>query len=288
MGCETNFDSIRALEKQIQEGEGDIIELKRARNALLNVSAHIPPEILGDIFAWCLVRGEGHSVHSWRFGGLQKGSYNFLLVCHHWFEVAFRTPELWSFWGSTLQDWKKRYHRSGATPLDLVLDGDESDPGALFDESLRCAVKSRVMQGTIRQVHLSSSDSDTLISIISSLTPTDEGCQNDNIESIICQNEGFEVVGISDLLARSRLSRLHVLDLYGNFWIPSWDCLPSRTTSLTSLLLEVSTSPPSPTITTSRLFSILTSNPNLRELLLSDAALPDDSNGSTLKVQLPN
>ena len=190
MGREINIDTIRTLEKAIEEGKGDIIMLKHARNSLLNISAHVPPEILGDIFAWCLVRGEGCSVYSRRFAGLRKGSYNFLLVCHHWFEVASNTPELWSFWGNTLQDWKKRHHRSGATPLDLVLYGDESDSGALFDESLRDAVKSHVMQNTIRQVHLLSSSDDALTPIISSLTPSDQGCQNDNIESITCQNEG--------------------------------------------------------------------------------------------------
>jgi len=97
MGPETNFALIRALEKQIEEGNGDIIRLKRDRNLLLNIYMHVPPEILGYVFTQNLVRDQP-------FDGLQKGSYNFLLVCHHWFEVASSTPELWSFWGNTLQD----------------------------------------------------------------------------------------------------------------------------------------------------------------------------------------
>ena len=154
MGREADVHLIGALEKQIEEGSGDIIKLKRTRNSVLNISTRVPPEILGYIFAWSLARNAG-------FDRLRKGSYNFLLVCHHWFEIASRTPELWVFWGNTLGDWKKRYHRSGAAPLDLVLDEDrldrdEWDINVIFDGPLQDAVRDHVMQDTIRQVHLRS------------------------------------------------------------------------------------------------------------------------------------
>ena len=283
MGLETNIDSIRALETQIKEGEGDVIMLKRARNSLLNISTRVPPEIIGYIFDWSLVRDP-----SFHFDGLRKGSYNFLLVCHHWFEIASRTPELWSFWGSTLQDWKKRHHRSGATPLDLVLDGGESDPDVPFDESLQNAVKSRVMQDTIRQVHLRSCYPDTLTSIISSLTPDGEGGQNENIESIVWENEVDPTVDISNFFARSRLSRLRCLRLYSELWFSSWDRLVPQTTHLTALSLGLSMPQSLPTPTAAQLFAILTANPNLRNLTLADAALPNDADVSTFKVQLRN
>jgi len=80
MGPEDNLDLIQALEIQIEEGNGDTIQLKRDRNSLLNISTRVPPEILGYIFAQNLVRTQP-------FDRLWKGSYNFLLVCHHWFEV---------------------------------------------------------------------------------------------------------------------------------------------------------------------------------------------------------
>jgi len=38
---------LRVLERRIEEGKGDIIKIKRARNSLLNIPMRIPPEILG-------------------------------------------------------------------------------------------------------------------------------------------------------------------------------------------------------------------------------------------------
>ena len=284
------MNSIRALEMQIQEGKGDVIKLKRFRNSLLNISARLPPEILGDIFAWCLVREIDRSLDSpSHFDGLQKGSYNFLLVCHHWFEVASCTPELWSFWGSTLQEWEKHHHRwAGTAPLDLVLDGGKCDPHVPFDGPLQDAVRIGVMRDTIRQVHLVSDDRTTLASIISSLVPDDKSAQNENIESIVWRKRGFFPLDISTFFARSHLSKLRFLQLSGNFRISSWDRLASRTTLLTTLSLEITESLPLPvpTPTTSQLLSILSSNPNLRELRLENEALPVDTDGSTLQVSL--
>ena len=79
MGPEINIDFVLALEKQIGECLGDAIQLKRARN-LLNISTHVPPELLGQVFRWNVILGA--------FDGLRKGSYNFFLVYHHWLEIA--------------------------------------------------------------------------------------------------------------------------------------------------------------------------------------------------------
>ena len=279
MGRETNTDLIKVLEKQIEEGKGNAIKLKRDRNSLLNISKIAIPEILGYIFVWCLVQ-EANPPYCCGFDGLPDYSHNFVLVCRHWFEVASRTPEVWSFWGNTLQDWKKCHHRSRATPLDLVLNGDECDPGVHFDKSLQYAVKSRAVQDTIRQVHLRSKNGDTLSSIISALTPDDEGCQGGNIESIIWLNRGTTLVDASNFFARTHLSKLRCLNVSGGFWISSWEGLVSRTTLLTTLSLGVDGSP-----TTSQLFSLLTLNPNLQDLHL-DIVLPEDIDRSTSRVSL--
>ena len=281
MSRETNIDSIRTLDEQI-------IKLKRSRNSLLDISTCVPPEILGRIFAWSIAREPSRSHSSKHFDGLRKGSYNFLLVCHHWFEVASHTPELWRFWGNTLLDWKKRHHRSGASPIDLVLNGWECDPNIRFDGTLHSAIRGRVIQNTIRQIHLRSGDNDTLTPVISSLTPdNEEDGQNENIESIVWHNTRLPSVDVSNFFARSRLSKLYLLELTGNFWISSWDRLASGTTLLTALTLQINTSTPSPTPTTSQLFSILASNPNLQRLALS-GAFPSDTDGSAPKVSLPN
>ena len=163
---------------------------------------------------------------------------------------------------------------------------DRSDPWVPFSQPLRDAVRDRVVQDTIRQAHLTCS-SHTLTTIVSALTPNDEGGQNENIESIVWGNGG-STVDVSDFLARSRLSRLRCLDLNGQIRISSWDHLASRSTLLTTLSLNVHVPSSSPTVTVAQLFSILTSNPNIRKLSLSEAALPNDADRSTFKVQLCN
>ena len=46
------------------------------------------------------------------FDGLEEGSHNPLLVCHCRFEVALRTPELWTFWGNNPEGPGERHPRS--------------------------------------------------------------------------------------------------------------------------------------------------------------------------------
>jgi len=271
MDPEINHDAILAL-------DAEIIRLKRTRNSLLNI-ARIPPEILGHIFRFDVAEvGDPH------FAEIPRGSYNFLLVCHRWFQVALRTPELWTSWGNNLKDWKRWYLRSGISTLDLILDGWGCQGGD-FDEALRDALKDRAARDVIRKVHLTPGDQVWFLTpIVSSLILEGEDVRLSSIESIV-----LDRVDVSDLFTRYRFPKLHNLHLSGHFKISSWDYLKSTTTALTNLLLgRANTLPPSPSAipTTSQILSLLTSNPNLRSLTL-DSLQIDDNSGYDPRLQVP-
>ena len=276
MDREINIDSILALEEQIREHERTTIKLKRHRNSLLNVSK-LPPEVLANIFHWNVTfKGD--------FSGLEEGSHNFLLVCHHWFEVASRTPEIWSFWGNTPDDWGKWCHRSETAPLDLVLDGGYYG-GPPLDITLHNVLQDRATRDTIRRVHLVARDTKLLKSIIAPLTSNYDELRSNDIRSFVLSNNGRGMlVDVSDFFAHYRFPKLQYLDLF-NCTISSWDYLTTRTSALTTLILSVF--PPSPIPTTSQILSILASNPALRKVkLVKYIALDDDGSGSSFRVLL--
>jgi hypothetical protein len=272
MNREINLDSIRALEQQIQEHETAIIKLKRVRNSLLNVSTLLPPEILGNIFRWNVVP-DGD------FGGLPKASHNFLLVCHHWFQVASGAPELWGFWGNSIQDWGRQHARCRTASLDLVLSGCA---GGHLDDTLRDALQDRAARDLIRRVHLESDSAELLNSVISSIITEGEETQSNSAESFILRNRSRSSIDSSSFFFRYHLPKLQCLDLY-ECNISSWDLLSARTTSLTTLSLT--TSGPSPLPTLSQLLSILSTNPNLQSLALS-GSVPDVCSDGTSQIPL--
>ena len=188
-----------------------------------------------------------------------------------------RTPEVWSFWGSALTDWARWHRHSGTATLDLVL-GAVGYDGSAFDVALCDTLRDRATRDAIRRIHLRSEEAALLSSIISPLTAIGERVRSNSVESFILSNDGETPVGVSDFFAHYHFPRLQRLEL-DNCIITTWDLLTSRTTVLTSLALHFSH--PSPTPTTSQLFSILTSNPSLRRVSLSKYAIPTDGGGET-------
>ncbi|KAF9779273.1 hypothetical protein BJ322DRAFT_452260 [Thelephora terrestris] len=276
MGRETNEDQIRELEKKIEEGAGDITQLKRARNSVLNISTRVPPEILGCIFIW-RARDRGH------LDRLRKSSYQFLFVCHRWYEVACHTPELWSFWGHTLTQWLRLYRRSGATPVDLVLNGHHiGGPGVNFNGPLRDAVRERARHDTIRSVQLWSERGPLVASVLSALTPDDEEIRYSSIESI-----SLRLVDASEFFARCRFPRLSYLRLSIGTKISRWEHLGLHTTALTTLTLTFDTHGLANPPTAAQLLSIFSSNPRLQNItLIRLRALRDDVDRSTTPVPM--
>ena len=274
MDQEINLDSIRALDEQIREHERTIIKLKRTRNSLLNVSIRLPPEILGRIFRWNVIPdGDFHR--------LPKASHNFLPVCYHWYQVALGTPELWSFWGNSIQDWGRRHARCRTTPLDLVLSGREGDR---LDDTLRDALQDHAAQDIIRQVRLRGA-AGLLSSVISSIIAKGEETQSNSARAFILRNtSSSDSVDISNFFSRYNFPKLQCLRLFG-FSISSWDLLASRTTSLTTLSLTGIRQSPLPTL--SQVLSILSTNPNLQCLELSLGSVPHpDSDRLSSRIQL--
>ena len=277
MGREINEDRIHDLDEKIEEGAEDTIQLKRTRNSLLNISTRIPPEILGHIFRWRVTPDEDRPYPR----GLPKDSHNFRLVCHHWFEVAAHTPELWGYWGNTLKKWLRFYQRSGTTPIDLVLNGDRiSDSSIPFNGPLRDALRGRAELDAIRSIHLRSQKKPLMDSILSSLTLDGEGIRGSSIELI-----SSRYVDVSKFLARHRFPKLRYLHLASRVRFSPWEHLGQHTRALTDLSLTLNDKTSSPTMT--QLLSVLTSNPCLRILALSKWAVPcDTGDGPTVPVPL--
>ena len=165
MGAKVDERRIRNLEMKIKAATGDSTELRIAWNSLLNISTHVPTEILALIFYWIVLERR-------HLPRIRPCLYYFLLVCQHWYQVAMRTPALWSFWGHTLALWLCRFKRSGTSPVDLVLNGYVvSGPSAPLDEPIREALRDRMERNTLKSVQLWNERKSVLEDVLAALTP---------------------------------------------------------------------------------------------------------------------
>lgn len=247
-----------------------MVKRRRTQNSLLNIF-QLPPEILGYIF-WLSSSPEG----------FEKRSLQFLTVCHYWYEVALGTSSLWSFWGNTLQEWKKFYLRRPEAPLDLVLDGVKQKKPRL-NTSLEKALIGRASRGTIRRVHLRCANRKLLGSILWTLAPKQGEIRKSSVESLILRNECKVPADTSKFFTKISFPRLRHLDI--SDCTISWDGLGLRTKFLTTLVLQFGSPSSAPTM--GQLLSLLASNPSLHKLSLTGHSLPQHRNEDHSPVSLP-
>jgi hypothetical protein len=279
--CQAAF---QALEEEVKVVELRLSELKGRRNSLLP-SVCLPPEILGSIFVFAIGRRRNHATFCEDdiFSGWETGSYSFLFVCHRWYTIAFNTPELWSFWGNTIPDWRCRYRLAGSLPTELVLDGPSMGWASYaLDNPLREALRDRAAQDKVGQIHIRDHCNDLIGPILSLLTPNGQATYQ-HLESISLATGTLPE--LSDFFARSHFPGLRRLHLDLEVPTPMWDFLAQRTSNLIILSLQPSMSSLPPT--TPQLLSILGSIPKLRELSLSGRALPEEVDRSNDRVSLP-
>ena len=108
-------NEIESLQKQINSQFRDIDRLRYAQNLHAAVS-NLPTELLAEVFL--------HIIES----GLRDGdarfaadTFNFLLVCRRWNEVAVGFPHLWGWWvPGAVEAWPLFRSRSKNTPLPLT------------------------------------------------------------------------------------------------------------------------------------------------------------------------
>lgn len=149
-----------------------------------------------------------------------------------------------------------------------------------FDKTLRDALADRAARDLIQKVHLRSQDEDLLASILSSLTPEEEGIRPSRMESIVLGD-----VDASNFFARHRFPKLRDLSLSMRSNI-TWDHLKSHARTLVNLVLRDDLTSPA---AAPQILSLLASSPGIRTLkLLLMTPNNDSSHGLNYRVSLPH
>ena len=216
--------------------------LKRLRNSL-NLSVSMAPEILGYIFWWCVLSGVNPR------GRIARNTFNFLLVCRYWFDVATSTPPLWAFWGTSLRECVAFHRYSGDVPLYLNLVNANTNrdikeaSGVLQDLRVR---------RRIRHLHVHTPP-ETLVNILHLMSTPQPSPIRSQIRSLMLTVEGSwfperseEVPDITDFLNTHSFPELQILRL-GDCNL-RWECLTLQTSKLTHLSIQAYEKSRKPTV----------------------------------------
>ena len=268
---EVNIHAIRNLEAKVQQ-------------PLLSLPACLVPEILGYIFWWSVVCGVNP------IGRIARNTFNFLLVCRHWFDVATSTPSLWAFWGTSLRECLAFHRYSGAVPLYLNL-ADVNTNRDIRDAS--SVLQDPSVRRRIRHLHVHTSPK-ALASILSYMSTPQQSSIRSQIQSLMLTVGGQwiterpqESPDVTNFLNAHSLPELHSLHLHGcNL---RWESLIPQTSKLTRLFIHFRDNSRNPT--TLQLTTLFTRNCALEEINLSLEIIttPEDSlPASSISVFLPH
>ena len=251
-------EAIGSLQKQIDFHFGEIRRLKYARNsrAYLPIS-RLPDELLSGVFIYVvessLQNGDAD---------FATGTFNFLLVCRHWNEVAVGCPLLWVWLvAGAVEAWPLFESRSKDAPLCLTW-------GPQFPDSARGILMDAKTPGRIRQLNFNGTKDnlEDLIVAFKSNPPSNVSSIRLQINPLHCDQ--------SKHLARffsSAFPKLSKLDIENS---PPGPLSPAFTTSnLTALRLRLPNDDKR-RHTLSQFSQILQRHPNLRELDLQQGGIP--------------
>ena len=261
-------DAIDSLQKQIDLLVVEASRLRYAQNSHVAIS-RLPAELLSDAFLYVIESGLRKNDTCF-----DTGTFNFLLVCRRWNEVAVAFPRLWVWWvASAGKAWHLFNARSKDAPLFLtwVSRLPDSATDAFLDTKASRRIRRLNFFDSRTQLEclLGALDS-TSMSITSSIrVVTDYGNKGEHLTRFLS-------------LSFPKLSELDI----GNF-LPDPSSSIFTTSSLTSLEIYLNEDVEH-RYTRSQFSQILQQHPNLQKLTLKAGAIPlAGQSGSPVSVILP-
>jgi len=276
---EPNQDTLDLYSTQIKAFEDMIIRLRRKSNAKL-VVFRIPPEILSEIFLYC-IGGEltRNSLYA-------TGTFNFIYVCWYWKTVAYETPQLWSTWpGGCSHAWPILHSRSKNAPLDIHLRKrpiDSLEP-IFTDPDVFRRLRSLDFTGHASWLELFLEYFGEGINHGSTASTLEDLRLDISCMGAMSGYETFECISRFFSLSFPKLHTLEVVN-FGIDWNTSFPSL----SSIVDLTIQNPPNANRPKM--EQLLSFLRRNPRMETLILEDGAFPqsDDTGGGRGFLELPD